>query len=300
MQKQKGLFSVLYWLLTRQPPKWPSHVPVEPQKVKHQRILGEELWVTFVNHSTVLIQTQGLNILTDPIWSERASPFSWMGPRRIKAPGVTFEDLPPIDIVLVSHNHYDHMDIPTLQRIEKRDHPHFIVSGGNKKLLKSKGLKHVDELKWWDSTNLSPDVTLHFVPARHFSARHLWDRNKTLYGGFVIKTAKQTIYFAGDTAQGPHFRQIRERLGAPTFAMIPIGAFKPEWFMEPVHLSPEQAVKAFQELNADQAMAIHFGTFQLSDEGYTEALDRLQHALAENHLSEDRFWVLQSGQGKKV
>lgn len=300
MQKQKGLLSVLYWLLTRQPPKWPAHIHVEPQKVGHQRIDGDQIWVTFINHSTVLIQTNGLNILTDPIWSERASPFKWMGPRRIGAPGIQFEDLPPIDLVLISHNHYDHMDIPTLQRLEKRDHPHFVVSRGNKNFLKTKGLSHVDELDWWQSLKLSSDLNLFFVPSRHFSSRSLWDRNKTQWGGFAIKTPNHLVYFAGDTGYGPHFKQIRERLGKPAFSILPIGAFKPEWVMNPVHLSPSQAVQAYKDLESEKAMAIHFGTFQMSDEGYTDAVEGLKKALNENGLTLDQFWVLRPGEGRKV
>jgi L-ascorbate metabolism protein UlaG (beta-lactamase superfamily) len=275
-------------------------VQVKQQKVLLERTAADECRLTFINHSTVLLQLEGWNILTDPMWSERASPFTWMGPKRVGQPGVKFEDLPPIDLVLLSHNHYDHMDLPTLRRLAREHQPTFFVPKGNKKYLESKGLTQVKELDWWDREDFSLEYSLHFVPAQHFAGRGLLDRNKTLWGGFVIKGPRRTIYFAGDTGDGPHFAEIQRRLGSPTISLLPMGAIEPRWFMAPLHLSPEEAVQAHLALGCKQSVAIHFGTFQLGDEGPEEAEQRLQKALQEHQLSPEDFWVLQPGECRKV
>lgn len=230
-----------------------------------------------MNHATVLIQYAGCNLLTDPVWSERASPFSWIGPSRVAPPGVRFGDLPKIDLVLLSHNHYDHLDLVTLDRLSRQHSPRFIVPLGVARLLRQHGYGRLlePELDWWQANG---NVTA--IPAHHFSARGLNDRNRTLWCGYWIATPAGPIYFAGDTAFGPHFAEIRKRLGAPRLALLPIGAYKPEWFMGPVHMSPAQAVEAHGILAPEQSFAIHWGTFRLADDTPPEARDDFRRALS--------------------
>lgn len=250
---------------------------------------GERCRITLINHSTVLIQFAGMNLITDPVWSERASPFSWLGPRRFSPPGVRFENLPKIDLVLLSHNHYDHLDVATLKRIQARDQPRFIVPLGVAALLGGTGIRTEKEMDWWDTAG---PITC--VRAQHFSARGISDRNRTLWCGYWISTPAGAVYFAADTAFGPHFEEIRKRLGRPRIALLPIGAYKPEWFMSPVHMSPVQAVEAHRILAPERSVAIHWGTFQLADDGYDEPVVDLRKALAE-HSGLPPFEAIQNG-----
>jgi L-ascorbate metabolism protein UlaG (beta-lactamase superfamily) len=251
---------------------------------------GNELRVTLINHSTVLLQQNGAHFLTDPIWSERASPLAWAGPRRRRKPGVVWEDLPRIDIVLLSHNHYDHLDLATLRRLADRGQSQFVVPIGVARLLRSQRIGPVHELDWSESVPLGR-IIVHSVPALHFSARGIFDRNATLWCGYVIEAADRMVYFAGDTAFGAHFAAIRERFGQPRLALLPIGAYEPRWFMSPIHMNPEDAVKAHQILGAETSIAIHHGTFQLGDEG----IDTPRRRLAECAPGRS-FQVLDNGQ----
>lgn len=261
-----GFLDVLRWKLTSRPERSATFVPdVVPSKPP-RRVQGDKAQVTLINHSTVLLQQDGSNILTDPIWSERASPLTWIGPQRRRNPGVKWEDLPAIDLVLLSHNHYDHLDLATLRRLSSRGACQFVVPRGVGRLLLSQRIAPVHELDWGESAQFS-GLTFHSVPALHFSARGLFDRNRTLWCGYMIEQQDRTIYFAGDTGFGNHFAQIRGRFGPPRLALLPIGAYEPRWFMSPVHMSPEDAVKAHEILGARTSIAIHHGTFQLADEG---------------------------------
>jgi L-ascorbate metabolism protein UlaG (beta-lactamase superfamily) len=281
----RGLLDVLRWKLTTRPEKSPRFISdVEPSKPPS--VVYNDLRVTLINHSTVLLQQDGINILTDPIWSERASPFTWIGPRRRRAPGVRWEDLPPIHLVLISHNHYDHLDLSTLRRLADRGPCEFIVPLGVARLLASQGIGPVHELDWGQSQGI-----VHSVPAQHFSARGLFDRNRTLWCGYVIEAADRIIYFAADTGFGNHFAAIRKRFGPPRLALLPIGAYEPRWFMAPTHMSPDDAVKAHQILGAETSIAIHHGAFQLTDEGIDTPKRRLI-ACAPG----DSFVVLDNGQ----
>ena len=286
----RGFLDVLRWKLTSRPQRSADFISdVEPSKPL-PRVEGDELRVTLINHSTVLLQLSGMNILTDPIWSERASPFTWIGPRRHRQPGVRWEDLPPIDTVLVSHNHYDHLDLDTLHRLADRGQSQFVVPLGVAGLLRSRNLGPVHELDWGDSLPLEP-ITIHCAPALHFSARGIFDRNRTLWCGYMIEAAKRMIYFAGDTAFGGHFAQIRERFGAPRLALLPIGAYEPRWFMSPVHMGPDEAIRAHEILGAGTSIGIHHGTFQLADEG----IDAPQRELRAQFRG-NSFLVLDNGQ----
>ena len=251
------------------------------------RIVGARLTVTFINHSTLLIQTEGKNILTDPVWSKRASPFSFIGPSRFQDPGVDFEDLPEIDLVLISHNHYDHMDLATLRRVEEKWHPPILVGLGNAPYLTSKGLTNVIEMDWWDEHVVDPALRVVAAPGQHFSSRALSDRDNTLWCGFFIETPHGDIYFAGDTGYGAFVHRIREKYSQFRLALLPIGAFRPQWFMGPVHISPEQAVDIYDELRVHAAIGIHHSTFHLADDGQDEPeeiITELKHARTEKPL----------------
>jgi L-ascorbate metabolism protein UlaG (beta-lactamase superfamily) len=286
----RGFLGLLRWKLTSRPARSPGFVN-DVQQSKPPACVGDgELRVTLVNHSTVLLQLRDVHILTDPIWSKRASPLQWIGPQRRRAPGVRWEDLPRIDIVLLSHNHYDHLDLAALQKLADRGKSQFVVPLGVGRLLQSSGIGPLHELDWGDSLALD-GITVHGVPALHFSARGVFDRNRTLWCGYVIETAGRILYFAGDTAFGSHFDAIRERFGAPRLALLPIGAYEPRWFMSPVHMPPDAAVKAHEILGTETSIAIHHGTFQLAD----EALDAPKQRLRECSPG-DSFLVLDNGQ----
>jgi L-ascorbate metabolism protein UlaG (beta-lactamase superfamily) len=289
-----GLLEALRWKLTSRPEPSPSFIPDVEQSKPLPRVEGSSLRTTVVNHSTVLLQQRDCNILTDPIWSERASPLSWIGPRRRRKPGVSWEDLPPIDVVLVSHNHYDHLDLPTLRRLAARGESTFIVPARVGRLLRLENIAPVHELDWGESLAL-PGFTIHCVPALHFSSRSIFDRNMTLWCGYVIECHERFVYFAGDTAFGDHFAQIREKFGSPRLALLPVGAYEPRWFMSRVHMAPQEAVRAHGILAARTSIAIHHGTFQLTD----EALDAPKKQLIACAPHES-FLVLNNGQSADI
>jgi len=292
-----GLFR---WLFERQPGPWAEPVDGPYGAKPVERVDRGRMRVTWVNHATVLLQMDGLNILTDPIWSERCSPISFIGPRRHHSPGIRFEDLPPIDVVVISHDHYDHMDLPTLKRLHAAFHPLVLVGLGNAKLLRRAGISGAVELDWWQSIGLPGGVRAVSVPAQHFSNRSLSDPNVTLWTGFAFQGPSGTAFFAGDTGFGGHFAQIAARLGPIRLAMLPIGAFRPEWVMSTVHMSPADAVRAHRALGAGTSVAIHFGTFPLGDDGETEPVERLHAALDSDAVPRDRFWALGFGEGRDV
>ena len=299
--RHSGFGDLMKWATTRQKGPWREWTDAQPGPPPPRRVGPGELRVTFVNHATTLVQLDGLNVLTDPIWSERCSPVSFAGPKRHRPPGLRFEDLPPIDAVVLSHNHYDHLDLPTLRQLQDAWHPRFFVGLGNRALLEKAGLDRVTELDWWQEAKLSPEVTVSSVPAEHFSNRGMCDRDSTLWTGYVMKGRGGPVYFAGDTGYGPHFRQIRERFGPVRLALLPIGAYKPEWFMAPVHTSPLEVVRAHQELQASTSAAIHFGTFSLGDDGQDDAPQALTAALEQaGPAAAGRFWILGFGEGRDV
>ena len=261
-----GLLDALRWKLTSRPEPSPRFISDVEPSIPPRRVEGAGLRATLVNHSTVLLQQRGSNILTDPIWSERAGPLSWTGPRRRRRPGVSWEDLPPIDAVLISHNHYDHLDLPALRRLADRGDSTFIVPARGARLLRLENIGPAHELDWGESLSL-PGFTIHCVPALHWSSRGIYDRNKTLWCGYVVECRERLVYFAGDTAFGRHFALIREKFGSPRLALLPIGAYQPRWFMSPIHMAPDEAVRAHEILAAETSIAIHHGTFQLSDDG---------------------------------
>lgn len=285
----------LKWVWEREPEEWPAWVEITPDKFPVRRVEGERVKVTFINHSTVLLQTQGKNILTDPVWAERASPFNFTGPERVHTPGIAIEDLPSIDVILISHNHYDHMDKDAIAFLQKRDEPLVLAGLGTDVLMEKLGLAKSVDLDWWQSHSLGDQLTFHFVPVRHSTNRGLSDRDTTLWGGFVIETAKGPIYFGGDSGWGKHFEKTYKKFGPMRFSLLPIGAYAPTWFMYTVHITPEQAVKAHKVLKSEQSMGIHWGTFQLTDEGYWDPVNQLATALRTHGLNKEEFVALEAG-----
>jgi L-ascorbate metabolism protein UlaG (beta-lactamase superfamily) len=293
-----GFLTAMKWMTQRKIGPWRRWIESTPGPPPPARVEGAALRVTFVNHSTVLLQTENVNILTDPVWSRRVSPVQFAGPARHRAPGLRFEDLPPLDCLLISHNHYDHFDVPTLKRIAAAHRPAVFCPLGLASPLRRLGFGEVCELDWRQSQPWQ-GLRMHCVPAQHFSARTPWDRNRTLWCGWVVESPHGNLYFAGDTGFCNVFSEVRDRLAPIRLALLPIGAYDPEWFMGPIHMTPEQAVEAREILGAAAAAAIHFGTFALADDGETAPVERLQHALAA--CSHDApFWVLTEGEGRLV
>jgi L-ascorbate metabolism protein UlaG (beta-lactamase superfamily) len=290
--------SFLKWILNREQGPWRDWVDAPPGPKPPNRVDGGRLRVTFVNHATMLIQMDGVNLLTDPIWSERCSPLSFVGPKRHRPPGIRFSDLPPIDAVLVSHNHYDHLDIPTLWQMRVRFNPRVITPLGNSLLMSRHGIGGASELDWWREIPITDRVKVTLVPSRHFCARAISDRDRTLWGGFMISGPSGNVYFAGDTGFGRHFAMIAERFPAIRVAMLPIGAYLPRWFMQPVHISPEEAVQAHNILRASMSIPMHYGTFHLGDDGEMQPLDDLRAAIAANGTQ--NFRITDFGEGVEV
>jgi L-ascorbate metabolism protein UlaG (beta-lactamase superfamily) len=279
--------------------KWES----APTDTPPPRVWGGELRVTFVNHATVLIQVDGLNILTDPVWSKRISPVQWIGPKRHRPPGIRFGDLPPIDVVLISHDHYDHMDLPTLRRLVERFHPRIVTGLGNARYLAARGIPGAEEIDWWQSVALAGGVRLTGVPAQHWSARTLADKWRTLWLGFVIEGPSGPVYFAGDTGFGAFFSMIRDRFGPLRLAVLPIAPARPRRAMAARHLSAGDAVRADSVLGAATALAMHFGTFRQGDDAQEEPVDSLRAALrtlSARSTCAPRFWMLGNGEARTV
>lgn len=286
-------FTAVPRLMLERGAPWPAWI--ESAAVKPPALGSEAALVTFIGHSTFLLQTAAGAVLTDPMYSMRAGPFNLFGPRRVRPPAVRLEDLPPIAVILLSHNHYDHCDLTTLSTLARRCDPAVVTPVGNRRLFQSTGLRHITELDWWDSTRLS-GLTISVTPAHHFSARTPFDRNRALWSGFVIGIGQRRIYFAGDTAYAPFFPEIPRRLGPPDLALIPIGAYEPRWFMRAVHMNPAEAVQAHLDVQSRLSVGMHFGTFQLTTEPMDEPVRALSAALHERGIAPDRFRTLDFGE----
>jgi L-ascorbate metabolism protein UlaG (beta-lactamase superfamily) len=282
------------WRRERQRAPWPARIqdPVHPPP---DHVGPDRIGATFIGHSTFLLQVGGIAILTDPIWSERCSPVSFAGPRRARPPGQALAALPGVDLLLVTHNHYDHMDLPTLRQVRARWAPPVITGLGNARHLAKAGMRSAVELDWWQSVEQA-GARVTYVPAQHFSARGLRDRNRCLWGGFVIEAGGATVYFAGDSGYCPHFAEIRARFSRIDLALLPIGAYEPRWFMRQQHVNPEEAVRAHLDLRARQSLGMHFGTFQLTDEAIDAPVMALREARAQAGVGEADFDVLGFGE----
>lgn len=290
---------LIRWKLLSRAKFWPKRIKKILTDIPPRHVMGNRLRSSFVGHSTMFIQTQGINILTDPIWSRRASPFNWFGPKRSYPPGIPFDYLPKIDLILISHNHYDHLDINTISRIWSRDRCKIIAPLGNDAVIHSKHKTiQVEILDWYESLVFNENVNIHLEPAQHWSARGVWDKNKALWGAFVIETKGGNIFFSGDTGYGNGhiFKDAKKRFGKFRFAMLPIGAYEPQWFMSYAHMSPQEAVKAYKDLGQPYTAAIHFQTFRLGDEGQEDPKNYLSQTLKKWDLDENKFRALNIGE----
>jgi L-ascorbate metabolism protein UlaG (beta-lactamase superfamily) len=296
----KSLGEVLRWQFGpgRQRQVWPEWAPSPHADTPPPFVSGNKVRLSFVGHASWLIQTAGLNILIDPVWSERASPLSWAGPKRHNHPGIAFDAVPKIDAVLVSHGHYDHLDVATLSRLAAKFSPRVITPLGNDVTLNSADAAiKAEAFDWHDRVDLG-GVAVTLVPTRHWSARGLFDRNKALWASFVVETPAGNIYIVCDSGygEGKHFRSVAERHGPLRLAILPIGAYEPRWFMRDQHMNPSDAVKALADCGAAQALAHHHGTFQLTDEAIDAPVAALHAALDEAKIPRERFVALQPGQ----
>jgi L-ascorbate metabolism protein UlaG (beta-lactamase superfamily) len=285
------VWRILSWMARRRPRRWPKWIddPIQPEPPA--TLQPHEIAATFVGQSTFLLQLDGVNILTDPIWSERASPLRWAGPRRVRRPGLAFERLPPIHLVLVSHNHYDHMDLTTLRRLQQRFDPLFVTGLGNRRYLLKRGITRVEELDWWQTCPAPGGLTVTMTPTQHFSRRGLFDRLRTLWGGFALTAGTKRVFFTGDSAYGDHFKEMGRRLGRIDLALLPIGAYEPRWLMRAAHMNPEEAVRAHLDLTPRLSLGMHFGTFQLTDEAIDAPIEELRQSLHQHGVKESEFRV---------
>jgi L-ascorbate metabolism protein UlaG (beta-lactamase superfamily) len=295
----QGLGNVLKWLLNRKKEKWEKISP-PPGPPPPDRVSEGELRITFINHCTFLIQVDGMNILTDPVWSERASPFSWAGPRRMRPPGIRMEDLPKIDVLLISHNHYDHLDIASVKKIVAAHQPKIFVPLGVKAYLEKKGITNIKEMDWGDELPLDEKLKLACVPAQHFSGRGMFDRDATLWCGFVICSKHGNIYFAADTGYNKVLKEAGKKYSPIRAALLPIGAYRPEWFMGVVHATPAESVQVHIEIGSHQSIGSHFGTFPLADEGMYDPAKDLHAALSALNIPAADFIVPEEGKGIDV
>lgn len=313
-ESKKGFFDFLKWQWTRERKAWPEWVESDVKWEPVASLGFAEVAVHFVNHATVLIEFGGLDgervrLLTDPVWSERVSPVSFAGPKRVRAPGIAFDDLPKIDFVMVSHNHYDHLDTESLRRLLERDRPLILCPLGDGALISSlqpNASEFVRELDWWQFISTEKSglaVEIVFTPAQHWSARGLFDRMASLWGSYSVKVQPAGsgktpfhLYFAGDTGYSDHFKELNQRRGPVDLALLPIGAYEPRWFMATHHINPEEAVKAHFDLRSQRSIAIHYRTFQLTDEGIDEPAVALERALEEKGVAPESFLKMKEGE----
>jgi L-ascorbate metabolism protein UlaG (beta-lactamase superfamily) len=301
--KDSSVAGYLWLRLTGAQATWPDSVPVAPEPPPPLRVDDGSARITFVGHATVLIQVAGLNILTDPVWSERASPFSFAGPKRVQAPGVAFDALPKIDVVLISHDHYDHLDLATLKRLDARDQPQVIVPLGNKALVAgAMPASRVSEHDWGDSVVLKGGATVNLEPMLHGSGRSPFDQQATLWAAYVVQAGPIRIYHVGDAGYGDGavYRATGQKYGGFDLAILPIGAYEPVSFMADSHMTPAEAVKLMNDVRARQAMAHHFEAFQLGFEAYDAPRRALAAALQAAQLPFDRFLAPQAGQALRI
>jgi len=257
-----------------------------------------EATLTWVGHSTLLVQLDGVNLLTDPHWSNRASPFSFAGPRRVTPPGIRFEDLPPIDLVLISHDHYDHLDVATVKRLAADHRPLFLVPLGLKAWFADLGISSVEELDWWQSRSFN-GLTFACLPAQHFSARSFWDRNRRLWSGWAVLGREKRLFFGGDTGYYDLFKEIGRRWGPFDLAAISIGAYMPAAIMAKTHTTPEEALRLFQDVRGQRFVGIHWGTFDLAEEPIEEPPARLLAEARRLGLDADRIWIMKHGETRR-
>jgi L-ascorbate metabolism protein UlaG (beta-lactamase superfamily) len=267
----------------------------DPEFLRNNR---EKTTITWIGHATILLQLDGKNILTDPQFSNRASPIQWAGPKRIVPPGIPLEQLPPIDMVVISHDHYDSLDDGTIRKLRERgggNQTVFFVPLGFSEWLADRGILNVVETDWWE-THKRGNLSITATPMQHWSKRSLFSRNKTLWAGWVVRSDHFSFFFAGDSGYGPHFKEIGERLGPFDLSAIPIGAYEPRWFMKNHHMNPDEAVKVHNDARSRKSVAMHWGTFILTDEPLDEPPKLLRQAMKANSIADTDFLILKHGE----
>jgi L-ascorbate metabolism protein UlaG (beta-lactamase superfamily) len=290
---ERSFGDFLKWRLTRKEPK-----AVQIETSDQWKQLGEQSknYAVWIGHSTYLLNNGDLTIVTDPVFSKRASPFSWAGPKRLIAPAISLEELPDIDVITVSHNHYDHLDIASLKTLHKLNPKAlFLVSKGDMDLLVRSGIKNVTEFLWWENIEVK-NTMFTFTPNQHWSARGFRDRNKSLWGGWFMQSSNHTIYHAGDTGYSDDFKETRSRLGSPDFAMIPIGGYNPPWFMNYHHVNPSESIQIALDLGVSKSFGMHWGTFRLTDEDILEPAQLIDQELKKLNLADDFFRTVKPGE----
>jgi L-ascorbate metabolism protein UlaG (beta-lactamase superfamily) len=299
----KSFWHVLKWQLTPGKPTWPDRAPSPYADTPPMRVDSSKIRFCYVGHASWLVQTAGRNILLDPIWSDRASPFSSIGPKRRNDPGIAFDKLPPIDTVLVSHGHYDHLDLPTLSKLAAKFAPRVITPLGNDlAMIHADSRIRAEGFDWDQRVEIGNGIAVTPVRTRHWSARGPFDRNKALWASFVLETQAGKIYFVGDSGYGDGrlFRRVRDAHGPLRVAILPIGAYDPRWFLQDQHMDPSEAVKAFGDCGAQQALASHYGTFKLTDEPIDAPVLGLHAALDQAKIPRERFVALKPGQVMEI
>ena len=291
--KGKSFGEFLKWTFTN---KTPEPIAIESSDEWKTLSLDSKNYLVWIGHATYLIQKDGLTILTDPVFSNRASPVRFAGPKRLIPPAIPIEELPKIDVITVSHNHYDHLDMRSLKKIYKLNpEALFLVPMGDKRRLERAGISNISEFLWWEDIKVN-NAKFTFTPVQHWSARGLGDRNKSLWGGWFMELNSESIYHAGDTGYSNDFIETRKRLGSPSLSLIPMGAYAPRWFMKTNHVNPEEAVQISLDLGSKKSLAMHWGTFPLTDEEVLEPPVLLKKALEAKNLDEEYFMTLKPGE----
>lgn len=296
LQEPKGFLDFLKWQFTRDKAEWPKSINPQVFSRTQDKIKDSEVKVTFINHSTFLLEFNGLTILTDPIWSQRASPVTFAGPKRVQPPGLLLHDLPKIDAVLISHNHYDHLDLASLKSLDQKFKPKFFVGLGDKKLLEGEGIENVTELDWNDEVSLFENSKIVFLKCRHWSARGITDRFKSLWGAYLIQHQGVNVYFAGDTGYAEHFVEASTKYPGIDVALLPVGAYEPRWFMKNFHMNPADSIMAAKDLGAKVNLGMHLETFQLTDESFQAPREEIDRLLKLKENESINFSILYHGQ----
>jgi L-ascorbate metabolism protein UlaG (beta-lactamase superfamily) len=279
-QSNRGILDAFKWKFTSKATPWPARIEVATQALPPAPA-GDGVVATWVGQSTFLIRSANATVLTDPVWSETAGPTAWLGSRRAARPGLDLDAVPRVDLVLLSHDHYDHCDLPTLRRLALRDDPLIVAPLGYKKLLSGAGYSRIVELDWWQENAPVSGLGVTLVPARHWTRRTPYGTNRRLWGGYMLRIGGRSVYFVGDSGyQEGLFAEIGRRCGAPDLALIPIGAYEPRWFMASAHMNPAESVRVHVEVGSRRSFAMHWGTFQLTDEGFNAPVIALKEALA--------------------
>lgn len=296
LPEKKSFWEVIKWQFTRDKKPWPSEVHTKEFPRSIDSIKKNEVKLSFINHSTFLLEFNGITLLTDPIWSLRASPVSFAGPKRVQAPGIKMEELPKIDAILISHNHYDHLDLESLKALSEKFKPLIFVGLGDKKLLESVGIENVTELDWNDEVNLGNETKITYLKCRHWSARGIFDRFKSLWGAYLINHQDIKIYFGGDTGYAEHFKEAGDKYSNIDIALLPVGAYEPRWFMKSFHMNPEEAFMAAKDLKSKLNFGMHLETFQLTDEAFLEPRQEVERLKITETFKNVHMHILHHGE----